>query len=84
MSPATVPGLKYTAVDLVIALSIIGGLGVIMVIVAWYLGRQHPPVRPASTRNLNRRKEDSDRKTEIFLEDLPSAETVPSNDKRNV
>jgi hypothetical protein len=83
MSPATVPGLKYTVVDLVIALSIIGGLGVFMIVLSWYLGQQRSPVRPASARTQHGREEDSYWKTEIFLQDLPSAETVPSNDKKS-
>ena len=83
MSPAVVPGLKYTAVDVAIAVSIIGGLSVIMIIISWYLSRQRPPVRPASTSNRYRREEDSYKKTEIFLQDLPSAETVPSKNKRS-
>lgn len=52
MSPATVPAYPqtYTAIDFAIQLSIIGGSGVIIIIVVWY---------------LSRREEDSYRKAEI-------------------
>jgi hypothetical protein len=72
MSPATMPAYPqtYTAIDFAIQLSIIGGSGVIIIIVAWYLSRQRPSVTRASARNRHRREEDSYKKAEIILQDL--------------
>jgi hypothetical protein len=83
MSPAIIPGLKYTAVDVTIAVSIIGGLGMILIFISWYLGRQRPLARPASTRNRDRPEEDRNRKTEIFPQDSPSVEIIPLKNKRS-